>query len=67
MQQERRRFDQLLSLHERLDQEAARLRSQADMLPRGSDRDELVRKARQLETALHVNEWLSSPGLQAPL
>jgi hypothetical protein len=25
----------------------------------------LLRKARQLETASHVNEWLSSPGLSS--
>jgi hypothetical protein len=26
----------------------------------------LIREARQAETASHINEWLSSPGLQAP-
>jgi hypothetical protein len=25
------------------------------------------RKIRQLETASHINEWLTSPGLQAPI
>jgi hypothetical protein len=28
--------------------------------------DELFRKIRQLETALHINEWLSAPELQPP-
>ncbi|MBR1193261.1 hypothetical protein JQ574_22655 [Bradyrhizobium sp. AUGA SZCCT0158] len=63
----RRRVKHLLSLNERLEQEAARLRAQAEQLPYGPVRDKLMRKARQLETATHVDEWISSPGLQAPL
>lgn len=65
--QQRRRFKQLLSLSERLDEEAARLRAQAKSLPQGWDREYLIRKARQAETAAHIDEWLSSPGLRAPL
>jgi hypothetical protein len=42
------------------------LLKQAEALPFGKERDDLLRKAGQLETALHVNEWLSSPGLQSP-
>ena len=34
----RRRFKQLLSLNERLEQEAARLREQAEKLPYGIER-----------------------------
>jgi hypothetical protein len=41
-------------------------RQQAERLPYGAERDALMRKARQLETASHVNEWLTSPGLRAP-
>lgn len=63
---ERRRFKQLLSLTERLDQEVARLRAEAEKLPYGPEREILLRKARQFEIATHVDEWLSSPGLQAP-
>jgi len=51
---------------ERLDQEAVRLRAEADKLPPGPQRENLLRRARQTETATHVDEWLSSPGLQAP-
>ena len=29
-------------------------------------KDELLERIRQLETAAHINEWLSSPGLQPP-
>ena len=62
----RRRFKQLLSLNERLELEAARLRAQAEQLPFGQKREELIRKAHQAETATHIDEWLSSPGLRAP-
>lgn len=63
---QRRRFKQLLSLSERLEQEARRLRARAEKLPHGPEREQILRKARQAETATHVDEWLSSPGLQAP-
>ncbi len=39
---------------------------EANEFPPGSLRDARIRKARQAVTASHVNEWLSSPGLQAP-
>jgi len=32
----------------------------------GAIRETLLRKARQTETASHINAWLNSPGLQAP-
>ena len=55
---QRRRFKHILSFPERLDQEAERLRAEAEKLPQGTERDELLRKARQAETASHVNETL---------
>jgi hypothetical protein len=63
---ERRRFKQMQTLEYRLTTEAANLRKQAEGLPPGIRREELMRKARQAETASHMNEWLSSPGLQPP-
>jgi hypothetical protein len=54
------------TLEERLAQEAERLRQEAKGTPPGIERERMIRRARQAETALHVNEWLSSPGLQAP-
>lgn len=62
----RRRFKQLLSLNERLEQEATRLRAQAEQLPFGQRREELIRKAHQAETATRIDAWLSSPGLRNP-
>jgi hypothetical protein len=53
-------------LQDRLMLEAMRLKNEANELPPGPLRDARIRKARQAVTACHVNEWLSSPGLQAP-
>jgi hypothetical protein len=64
--QQRRRFEQLLFLSERLDQEASRMRAQADKLPHGPERESLLRSAHHAETSAHVDEWLASPGLKAP-
>jgi hypothetical protein len=62
----RRRIKHLLTLEERLAETAKRLREQVKTLPPSAERDELVRKARQTEIASHMNEWLTSPGLQPP-
>jgi hypothetical protein len=51
---------------ERLKQEAVRDRAQAADLPPGAERDALLRKARQADTAAHIDEWASSPGLRSP-
>lgn len=64
--QQRRRFKQILSLEDRLAEEAKLLRQQADQLPAGAAREQMLRKARQMETASHVNDWLTSPGLARP-
>ncbi|MGM4877820.1 hypothetical protein AB7645_42095 [Bradyrhizobium sp. 956_D2_N1_5] len=62
----RRRFKQTTTLEERLAQEAQRLREEAKRLPHGPEREFLLRKARQVETGCHINDWLRSPGLQSP-
>jgi hypothetical protein len=63
---QRSRVEHTQSLEERLTEEASRLRVEAEALPPGADRDELVRRARQAETASRRNQWLTSPGLQPP-
>jgi hypothetical protein len=63
---QRRRFTHAQSLGERLAEEAKRLRAEAKLLRPGIERDALIRRARQAETAAHMSEWLSSPGLQTP-
>jgi len=62
----RSRFNRNKSLEERLAQEAERLREEAKLLPPGALREELILKARHAETASHLNEWLTSPGLRPP-
>jgi hypothetical protein len=51
---------------QRLAQEAHRVKERAKTLPEGRERELLSRKARQLETASRINDWMSSPGLQPP-
>ncbi|MCS3503740.1 hypothetical protein M2189_006744 [Bradyrhizobium japonicum] len=50
----------------RLAQEAINLRLQANGMPASVRRAELLRKARQIDVAGEINNWLSSPGLQPP-
>jgi hypothetical protein len=64
--QRRRYLKQTLTLEARLAQEAKRLREKAKLLPPGALREALIRKARHAETASHMNEWLTSPGLRPP-
>jgi hypothetical protein len=46
--------------------EAARLRKEAQGTPPGVARDQLLKRARQAETAAHLQDWLASPGLKPP-
>jgi hypothetical protein len=46
-------------------EQAKACKLEAAKLPNGIERDELLRVARQLETASHINDWLS-PGLSPP-
>ncbi len=52
--------------HDRLAEWAKDVRAQAAKLPHGPERDALIRKARQAETATHLDEWASSQELQPP-
>ena len=63
---QRRRFKQTQSLKDRLVSQVKRLREEAKTLPPGADRESKLRKARQAETAAHIDEWLRSPGLRSP-
>jgi hypothetical protein len=62
----RRRFKQTKSVKERLLEEAHKLLEEARLLPHGPVRDAALRRARQAETAAHMNDWLNSPSLQPP-
>jgi hypothetical protein len=62
----RRRVKPALSFFDRLKMEAQRLRQEAENKPPGPDRDELMKKVRQVETALRIANWVTSPGLKSP-
>ena len=64
--EERTMLKPLPRLEYRLSQEASNLRNQAEGMRAGICRDELLRKAHQMDAAIQVNKWLSSPGLGAP-
>jgi hypothetical protein len=64
--QQRRRIKQQVPLDQCLDEEAKRLRKEAKLAPPGIEREKLIRRARQAEVAAHINNWLTSAGLQAP-
>jgi hypothetical protein len=64
--QRRRRFKQITSLKDRLASFAKEVRERASLLPPGEERTDLLRRARQADTASHLDEWVNSPGLQPP-
>ena len=57
-----RRFTHTTTLEERLVDLARRVRSDVETLAPCSERDELVQKLRQVETALDMNQLLLSSG-----
>ncbi|MGJ5086053.1 hypothetical protein [Bradyrhizobium sp. SZCCHNRI3052] len=61
----RNRRKQTVSFRQRLQQAAAAAREAAARLPAGPERDIMLKKAMQAETAAHINELLSAPVLHA--
>jgi hypothetical protein len=67
MAQRRKRVKHTATFEERLAEEAIKFKEAAEKQPPGSTaRELLLRRARQAETAAHINEWLRSPGLRPP-
>lgn len=67
MVQQRKRVKHTATFEDRLAEEAIKFKEAAEKQPPGSmARELLLRRARQAETAAHINEWLRSPGLQPP-
>ena len=58
---EHKRLKSSLSLEERLADRAALFKEQADRLPAGEQREDLLRKAHLVENGAHLNAWLTSP------
>jgi hypothetical protein len=61
-----RRFTQSTTFEYRLAEEAINLRKQAEGMPPSIRREELLRKAGQIDVAAQINRWLTSPSLRAP-
>jgi len=65
--QKRKRTKRNKPFEELLAEEAIKFKEAAAGQPAGSiARERLLRRARQAETASHINSWLCSPGLQPP-
>jgi hypothetical protein len=54
------------SFKRRLIQQAQEAKDKAERLKPGPERDALLQRARQLDVACHIDEWISSPGLKSP-
>lgn len=63
---QRRRFEQTTSLRDRLASFAEELKAKAKRLRPGPEQDALLKRARQADTASHIDEWANSPGLRPP-
>jgi hypothetical protein len=61
-----RRFKHQITLQDRIVAWAKQVRAQAAELPPGPEQEELLKKVRQAETAMHLDDWANSPGLQPP-
>lgn len=64
--QQRRPVKQALSLNDRLKLFSDQLKAKAAQFRPGPERDALLRRASQAETASNIDQWLNSPGLQPP-
>lgn len=65
--QKRRRVKHERSFEDRLMEEIERFTEAAAAVAPGMERELLLKRVRQAETALRVSEWLKSPGLRPPV
>jgi hypothetical protein len=54
------------TFEENIATEKAKLEAELATLRPGPQMDAIRKKIRQLDTAAHLSEWLTSPGLQPP-
>lgn len=62
---ERRRFNQTVSLKDRLAAFSQDALAKASLLPAGPERDDLLKRASCADIASHIDDWANSP-LQPP-
>ena len=63
----RRRFKHASTLQDRIVEWAQALRTVAAEMEPGPDRDALLKKVRQAEVAMHLDDWANSHGLRPPV
>jgi hypothetical protein len=54
------------TIEEKWRQQSEAALQEAEKLPYGKRREDLLRTARQLQIASEIDQWLSSPALQPP-
>jgi hypothetical protein len=54
------------STEQKWHEQSEQAKGEAAKLPPGKEREALLRRARQLETACHINDWIGSTGLRPP-
>lgn len=62
----RRHFKRAVFLKDRLASFAKDVRKKTDLLPAGRQREDMLKMARQADTAAHLEDWANSRGLQSP-
>ena len=53
------------TFQERLAEQKSRLEKKAATLEPGPERDDVLQKVRQIDTAASITDWLNSPALQS--
>lgn len=62
----RRLHKQTASFRDRLADWAEDIRKRAIQLPPGTEREAMLKRASQADTAAHLEEWANSSGLRPP-
>jgi len=62
----RRRFKQTMPLQQRLMKFASYAREEAQGIPTGPRKQQMLEKARMAEATADFEQWISSPGLAPP-
>jgi hypothetical protein len=63
---ERRHVKQTISFKDRVASFAQEMREKASLLPPGTEKEHLLRKASRADITFHLDDWANSPGLQPP-
>jgi hypothetical protein len=66
MSERRARIVNGKSFKERLLEEAARCRETAEQLPPSTERENLIKRGQQAETAAQMDDWLAASNQPAP-